>query len=153
MKNTEALLARLKKIEWMSRNEASREDEDKIYKFLKQAARIVSTHAGQQGVHPFSNFRHAINSNAPLASTLEVEEVVNVDNGAGAYEKVLCMSAFHWANGCDEGDEVCLSVSGLYEPIISIIENRVIFTLRHGSLSIGKSLFPLRYWLTDYYAA
>lgn len=153
MKNTEALLARLKKIDWMSRNEASSEDEDKIYEFLKQAARIISTHAMQQGVHPFFNFRQAINRNAPLVSTLEVEEVVNVDNGAGAYEKVLCMSAFHWANGCDEEDEVCLSASDLYEPIISMIEKIVTFTMHHGQLCIGKSSFPLRDWLVTYHTA
>ncbi|WP_374979824.1 hypothetical protein PSGK_27505 [Pseudomonas solani] len=153
MKNTELLLARLKKVAWMSRSEASGEDEDKIYEFLKQAARIISTHARQQGVHPFSNFRHAINRNAPLVSTLEVEEIVNIDNGVGAYEKVLCMSAFHWANGCDESDEVCLSVSDLYEPIISVIEKRVFFNLRRGELCIGKSSFPLRDWLVTYYTA
>lgn len=151
MKNTETLLLRLKKIDWRSRSEANKGDEEKIYNFLRKAAHIISAHAKQQGTHPFSNFRNAITPSPHPINTLEVEETVTIENGAGAYEKVLCVNAFHWANGCDEGDEVCLSNSDLYEPIISLIEKRVIFTLHHGSLSIGKSLFPLRHWLTDYY--
>lgn len=150
MKNTEALLSRLKKVEWSSRGEASEEDEDQIHEFLRRAARIVSTHAKQQGVHPFSNFRNAINRNAPIISTLKVEEILS---GAGGYEKVLCINAFHWANGCDEEDQICLSAPDLYDPIISIVEKRVSFTMHHGSLSIGKSLFPLRDWLVNFYTA
>jgi hypothetical protein len=150
MKNTEALLSRLKKVEWSSRGEASKEDEDQVHEFLRQAARIVSTHVKQQGVHPFSNFRNAINRNAPIISTLEVEEILS---GAGAHEKVLCMNAFHWADGCDEEDQVCLSAPDLYKPIISIVEKRVFFNLRRGELCIGNSSFPLRDWLVNFYTA
>lgn len=151
MKSTEKLITRLKNINWTNRSEATSKDEDEIYKFLKQAAHIISNHAKEQGVHPFSNFRNAINKNTPIINTLELEKTVATENGVGAYEKILCINAFYWANGCDEGDEICLSAPDLYDPIIGIIERRVFFNLRHGELNIGKSSFPLRHWLTNYY--